>query len=310
MKASLETSASELPALGSAAIAEPAEKSWVGVYAELFKARLTLLVLLTTLVGFYLGDRGPVDYVLMLNTVLGTALVAAGASALNQLWERQFDAKMRRTRERPLPSGRLQPQTVLVLGCCLSVIGLLDLALAVNLTACLVSAASLLIYLFVYTPMKRVTWLNTLVGAVPGALPPLIGWTAARGAWNVEGLALFGIQAFWQIPHFMAIAWMYRDEYGKAGFKMLPVLEPDGRRTAQQALLFAVLLLPVSCCPFLFHFAGPVYLATALVLGLAFVWYAVQFSRHLTLPRARQLFYLSLVYLPLLLTIMALDKTK
>jgi heme o synthase len=307
MKASLETTVTALPALEPVSLAE---KSWFAVYADLFKARLTLLVLMTTLVGFYLGYRGPADYLLMCHTLLGTALVAAGASALNQLWERKFDARMRRTRERPLPTGRLQPQTVLVLGCWLSVLGLLYLGLAVNLAAGLVAAASLLTYVFVYTPMKRVTWLNTLVGAVPGALPPLIGWTAARGAWSAEGLALFGIQAFWQIPHFMAIAWMYRDEYAKAGFKMLPVLEPDGRRTARQAVIFALGLLPVGSCPFLFHFVGPVSLAAAWVLGLAFLWCALQFSRQLTLPRARQLFYFSLLYLPLLLTIMALDKTK
>jgi heme o synthase len=296
-----------MPALESDVVTE---KGWVAVYADLFKARLTLLVLLTTFVGFYFGYRGPVDYLLMLHTLLGTALVAAGASALNQLWERQFDAKMRRTQDRPLPSGRLQPQTVLVLGCWLAVLGLLYLGLAVNLTTCLVAAASLLTYVFVYTPLKRVTWLNTLVGAVPGALPPLIGWTAARGHLGVEGLALFAIQAFWQIPHFMAIAWIYRDEYAKAGFKMLPVLEPDGRRTARQALLFTLGLLPLSLCPTLFHAAGPIYLAGAVLLGLTFVWCALRFARELTLPRARQLFYFSLLYLPLLLTLLALDKTN
>jgi protoheme IX farnesyltransferase len=307
MKAIIQPSARALPALSTAAVAG---KNWVAVYADLFKARLTLLVLLTTLVGFYLGFRGPGDYALMFHTLMGTALVAAGASALNQLRERQFDAKMRRTQDRPLPSGRLQPQTVLQIGCWTAALGLLYLALAVNLPACLVAAASLLIYVFVYTPLKRVTWLNTLVGAVPGALPPLIGWSAARGEIGAEGLALFAIQAFWQIPHFMAIAWMYRDEYAKAGFKLLPVLEPDGRRTARQALVFALGLLPLSVCPFLFRSAGLFYLSTAVVLGLAFAWCALQFSRQLTLPRARQLFYCSLLYLPLLLTVMALDKTK
>lgn len=280
------------------------------MYADLFKARLTLLVLLTTLLGFYLGYSGPMDYLLMLHTLLGTAFVAAGASALNQVWERKHDAKMRRTRGRPLPSGRMRPRTVLVLGCCLGVSGFVELILGASLAAALVAATSLLTYVLVYTPMKRVSWLNTHIGAVPGALPPLIGWTAAHGGWNGAGLALFAIQAFWQIPHFMAIAWIYRDEYGKGGFKMLPVLEPDGRRTAQQGVLFALMLLPVSVCPFLFHFAGPVYLSVALVLGLAFLWYALQFSRQHTLPRARQLFYFSLVYLPLLLTVMALDKTN
>src|SRR5579862_7250713 len=214
----------------------PAEKSWLSVYADLTKARLTFLVVLTTLVGFYLGYRGPVNYLLMLHAVLGTALVASGASALNQLLEREYDAKMRRTRDRPLPSGRLQPTTVMIFGGVCGCAGLLYLALAVNLTTSVIGAVSLLSYLFIYTPLKRVTWLNTVVGAVPGALPPLMGWTAARGELSGEGWALFAIVAFWQIPHFMAIAWMYRDEYARAGFKMLPVIDPDGLRTGQQAV--------------------------------------------------------------------------
>ena len=198
----------------------PQRKSpWLAVYADLFKARLTSLVLLTTLVGFYLGFRGPVDFALMFRLLLGTAFLASGAAALNQLLEREYDAKMRRTQDRPLPSGRLQPQTVLMVGCASALVGLLYLAQAVNLTTSLVGATSLVCYLFVYTPLKRVTWLNTLVGAVPGALPPLMGWTAARGELSSEGLALFAIQAFWQLPHFMAIAWIYREEYARAGFQ-------------------------------------------------------------------------------------------
>ncbi|HWH69038.1 MAG TPA: heme o synthase [Candidatus Sulfotelmatobacter sp.] len=287
-----------------------AEKSWVAVYADLFKARLTLLVLLTTLVGFYIGSQGPVDFLQMLHTVLGTALVASGASALNQLWERQYDARMRRTQDRPLPSGRMQPQTVLRVGCACAGAGLLYLALAVNLVTSLIGACSLLSYVFIYTPLKRVTWLNTLVGAVPGGLPPLMGWTAARGQLNTEGFVLFGILALWQIPHFMAIAWIYRDEYAKAGFKMLPVVDPDGRRTGRQAVTQTLGLLPVSLCPFLFKLTGPIYLCGAMVLGLVFIWFAIQFARHLTLARARQLFYVSILYLPLLLTVMVLDKIR
>jgi heme o synthase len=286
------------------------EKSWAAVYADLFKARLTLLVLLTTWVGFYAGVRGPMPYALMVNTLLGTALMAAGASALNQLWERQFDAKMRRTQNRPLPSGRLQPPTVFWVGACCGILGLGYLALTVNLETAILGTASFLIYLFVYTPMKRVSWLNTIVGAVPGALPPLIGWTAARGELGRGGLALFAIQAFWQLPHFMAIAWIYREEYARAGFKMLPVLDPAGRRTARQALGFTVGLVPASLLPFLLGIAGPVYAAVALVLGLVFAWYAIQFSRHLTVARARQLFYVSILYLPLLLAALALDKMR
>jgi protoheme IX farnesyltransferase len=288
----------------------PAERSWVAVYADLIKARLTLLVLLTTLVGFYLGCRGPVSYVLMLHTVLGTALMAGGAAALNQLLEREFDAKMRRTRNRPLPSGRLQPAAVMLFGGVCACAGLLDLALAVNLLTSVIGAISLLSYLFIYTPLKRVTWLNTAIGAIPGGLPPLMGWTAARGELSGGGWALFAILAFWQLPHFLAIAWIYRDEYEKAGFKMLSVIDPQGRRTARQAVSLTLGLLPVSLCPFLFGLTGPVYLAGALVLGAVFLWFAVRFARQLTVARARQLFYVSILYLPFLLTVMVLDKVK
>ncbi len=286
------------------------DKGWVAVYCDLFKARLTFLVLLTTLVGFYLGFRGPVDYVLMMHTLLGTALVAAGASALNQLLEREYDAKMRRTQSRPLPSGRLQPQSVLIVGGACAGSGLIYLAFAVSQLTSLIGAISLVSYLFIYTPLKRVTWLNTAVGAVPGALPPLMGWTAARGEASSQGWALFAIVAFWQLPHFLAIAWIYREEYARAGFKMLPVIDPQGHRTGRQTVSHALGLLPVSLCPFLFKLTGPVYLVGALVLGLVFLWYAVQFSRQLTVLRARQLFYASILYLPLLLAVMVLDKIK
>jgi protoheme IX farnesyltransferase len=288
----------------------PAERSWTSVFADLIKARLTFLVLLTTLVGFYLGWNGPANYWLMLHAVLGTGLVASGAAALNQLLEREYDAKMRRTRNRPLPSGRMQPTTVMVFGGVCACAGLLYLALAVNLTTSVIGAVSLLSYLFIYTPLKRITWLNTVVGAVPGALPPLMGWTAARGQLSPEGWALFAILAFWQLPHFFAIAWMYRDEYAKAGFVMLPAVDPDGRRTGRQAVSHTLGLLPVSLCPFVFHMTGPVYLVAALVLGLVFLWCAIQFARQLTLVRARQLFLVSILYLPLLLTMMVLDKVK
>ena len=287
-----------------------AEKGWAAVYADLIKARLTFLVVLTTLVGFYLGSATPVDYWLMLHAVLGTALVASGASALNQLLEREHDAKMRRTKNRPLPSGRLQPATVMVFGGVCACAGLLYLALAVNKTTSVIGAISLVSYLFIYTPLKRLTWLNTAVGAVPGALPPLMGWTAARGELSREGWALFAILAFWQLPHFLAIAWMYREEYEKAGFKMLPGIDPQGHRTGRQAVSHTLGLLPVSLTPFLFHVTGEIYLFGALILGLAFLWYAVQFARYMTIPRARQLFFVSILYLPLLLVIMVLDKMK
>ena len=294
-----------------------AEKGLVSVIADLTKARLTTLVLLTTLVGFYVGWRGPMDFALMFNLLAGTALVASGASALNQLLEREYDAKMRRTQKRPLPSGRLQPTTVMIFGGVSATAGLIYLALAVNLITSVIGAVTFVSYLFIYTPLKRVTWLNTAIGAVPGALPPMMGWTAARGELTGEGWALFAILAFWQMPHFFAIAWIYRDEYAKAGFKMLPVIDPDGLRTGQQAVSHTLALLVVSLSPFVFKMSGPVYLAGALVLGAGYLWYAIQFSRQLrfaraelTLVRARQLFLASIIYLPLLLTMMVWDKVK
>ena len=288
----------------------PAEKGWVAVFADLVKARLTMLVLLTTLVGFYIGFRGPVDYVLMFHTLLGTALVAAGAAALNQLLERDYDARMRRTQNRPLPSGRLQPVTVMLFGGVCAAAGLMYLALLVNLLTSVLGAVSLISYLFIYTPLKRMTWLNTVVGAIPGGLPPLMGWAAARGELSGGGWALFAILAFWQLPHFFAIAWLYRDEYKRAGFQMLPNVDPDGRRTARQTLSHALALLTVSLCPFLFQLAGSFYLTGAMVLGGAFLWFAILFARQMTLARARQLFIASIVYLPLLLTTLVLDKIK
>jgi len=287
-----------------------AEKSLASVLADLIKARLTTLVLLTTLVGFYIGWRGPMNFLLMFHLLAGTALVASGASALNQLLEREYDAKMRRTQNRPLPSGRLLPTTVMLFGGATSTAGLMYLALAVNLLTSVIAAVTLVSYLFIYTPLKRVTWLNTAIGAVPGALPPMMGWTAARGELSGEGWALFAIMAFWQMPHFMAIAWVYREEYAKAGFKMLSVVDPDGLRTGQQAVSHTLALLIVSLCPVLFKMAGTFYLAGALVLGAGYLWCAIQFSRQLTLTRARQLFLASIIYLPLLLAVMAWDKVK
>jgi protoheme IX farnesyltransferase len=290
--------------------ANAAEKSWTAVFSDLVKARLTTLVLLTTAVGFYVGWCGAMDFILFFNTLAATGLVAAGASALNQLLEREYDAKMRRTQNRPLPSGRLQPTTVAIFGGVSSVAGLVYLALAVNLLTSVLGAVTLVSYLFIYTPLKRVTWLNTAIGAIPGALPPLIGWTAARNELSGEGWALFAILAFWQLPHFFAIAWMYRDEYAKAGFVMLPNVDADGKRTGQQTVSHTLALLVVSLCPFVFKMAGTIYLAGAILLGTGFLFCAIQFSRQLTLARARQLFLASIIYLPLLLALMVWDKVK
>ena len=293
-------------------IAEPAisEKSAFAVYSELVKARLTALVLITTLVGFYAGSAGQMDYWRMLHTMLGTALLACGASALNQLLERELDAKMRRTEGRPLPSGRLTPDGVLLLGVGLSAVGLIYLAFAVNALTSLLGAITLASYVFVYTPLKRITTLNTLIGAVPGAVPPLMGWTGATNQLSAAGWSLFAILFLWQLPHFMAIAWLYREDYARAGFKMLPVVDPEGRQTAAQAVCHAFGLIPVSLFPALLGITGVVYFSGALLLGAAFLFFAIQFSRYLTAERARALFIASIVYLPVLLGLLVLDKVR
>jgi len=294
----------------SIAAVVPVEKGRLTVFSELIKARLTFLVLLTTAVGFYMAGPGPMDWVLMFHTVFGTGLVAAGASALNQLLELRHDAMMRRTQDRPLPSERLHPDTALIFGAAASVAGLIYLAIAVNqLTSCL-GALTLASYLFIYTPLKRVTTLNTVIGAVPGALPPLMGWTAARGDVSIGGWSLFAILFFWQLPHFLAIAWLYREDYARAGFVMLPIRDADGRRTGRSAVSHTLGLLPVSLTPGLVGLAGGLYFVGALVLSGVFVWQAVQFSRELTERRARQLFFASIIYLPLLLGLMVLDRIR
>jgi len=285
-------------------------RHWISVFSDLFKARLTTLVVITTVVGFYMGDGGGGHWALMLNTLLATALLASGAAALNQYLERDHDALMARTQDRPLPARRLRPDTVLLIGGLISAAGLLYLALAANLLTSLLGALTLISYLFIYTPLKRVTTLNTMVGAIPGALPPLMGWTAAQGQINAAGWSLFAILFFWQMPHFFAIAWMYRDQYRQAGFRMLPGEDEDGSRTAHQAVLHALGLLPISFCPFLFKLAGPIYLVGALLLGSLFLFAAVRFAMDRSRERARRLFLTSIAYLPLLLGLMVIDKIK
>jgi protoheme IX farnesyltransferase len=306
MKATVQTLAAS-PAISAA---PAAEKSAATILSELFKLRLTTLVLLTTLAGFYLGSRGTISWRLMGSALLGTALLACGASALNQWLEREPDAKMRRTLDRPLPSGRLTPEAGLIIGGLCAGAGMIWLALAVNPLTALLGAITLGSYVFIYTPLKRVTTLNTVIGAIPGALPPLMGWTAARGEISAAGWALFAILFFWQLPHFLAIAWMYRDEYAKAGFVMLPVVDASGERTGRQAFSHTLGLLAVSLSPFVYRLVGPVYLAGAMLLCGAFVVCAWQFARQRTMARARTLFYASILYLPLLLGLMVIDKIK
>jgi protoheme IX farnesyltransferase len=276
------------------------------VFAELIKARLTLMVLVTTSVGFYTGVES-MSWVLLFHLLLGTGLVASGAQALNEYLEKDHDAKMLRTAGRPIPAGRIRPEVALLYGGAAGVIGLVWLALMVNPLTSVIGAVTLVSYVLIYTPLKRVTSLNTLVGAVPGALPPLMGWTAVRGEITIEGMALVAILFFWQLPHFLAISWMYRDEYAKAGFVMLSVEDKTGERTSQQAVGFTLALIPFSLLPFFMEMSGPVYLVGALVLGVLFLMMASGFARKLTVASARRLFLFSIIYLPSLLALMVLD---
>jgi protoheme IX farnesyltransferase len=282
--------------------------STFGDYLALTKPRLNFLVVATSAAGYYLGATASPDLLLMAQAVAGTALVAGGAAVLNQVYERDTDALMRRTRMRPLPDGRVTPGDARIFGIALSLAGLVLLAARANWLSAGLALATLVTYLIVYTPMKRRSSLSTLVGAVPGALPALIGWTASRGRIDLGGSTLFLIVFLWQIPHFMAIAWLYRDDYGKAGFPMLPVVEPDGIRAGRQAVMYAAALLPISLAPALVGIAGTVYFVAAFVLGIALVVLAVRFAQDRNEASARALFFGSITYLPLLWIVMIANK--
>lgn len=268
---------------------------------ELVKARLSFLVLITTLVGFLVGWRGPINWILLGATLIGTALCAAGASALNQWWERDSDALMRRTRNRPLAAGRMAPQDGLLAGLFLSATGIAILALFTNHRAAFLALATIAIYILAYTPLKKISPLNTLVGAIPGALPPLIGWIAARSHYSLEGCLLFAILWFWQMPHFLAIAWMYREDYANGGFAMITSRDPDGRATSRQAALYSIFLLLVTLLPALLGFNNPWFFLGALILGAALATFAIRFALRRDRPSARALFIFSILHLPLLL---------
>jgi protoheme IX farnesyltransferase len=278
--------------------APPAHR--VADFVTLAKPRLNLLVVFTTAAGLYLASPNGVALSVLLHTLIGTALIAGGAAALNQVLERDTDALMRRTRARPIASGRLRPSQGLLFGLALSIAGLIELAAGVNLISAGMAGLTLGSYVLVYTPLKRQTSLATIVGAVPGALPPVIGWVAATGSLTLPAFVLFGISFFWQMPHFLAVAWLYRDEYAAAGIPLLPVLEPDGRRTGRQALLHSVALWPVSLLPPLVGLAGGLYLVVATVLGLTLIALSASFARDRSTVAARRLFLFSITYLPLL----------
>jgi len=265
-------------------------------------------VLLTAAAGFYLGGGGTVDLRLLFATLLGTALVAAGTNAFNQVRERDADARMHRTRKRPLPSGRISPRAAALFAGLISTAGVVYLALAVNYLTAGLAALTLASYVLLYTPLKRTTTLNTLIGAVPGALPIVGGWTAAGGQLGVAVWALFWILFLWQLPHFLALSWIYREDYRRGGFAMLAVRDTDGSRTGWVALLYALTLLPVSLLPTLLGITGKMYFYGALALGLAYVAASALMTLAATTPRAWRVFLASVIYLPALLTLMVLDK--
>jgi heme o synthase len=280
-------------------------RRWISDVSELCKARITLMVLVTTLVGFMVGWHGPLDLLYLFQTLAGTALAASGAAALNQVFEVELDARMRRTRNRPLPGRRMTLDEGLVIGIGCSVAGILWLSFATNLYAGALSALTIGVYVFIYTPLKRVTTLNTIVGAIPGALPPVIGWTAARGQPTFESWILFAILFLWQMPHFLSISWLYRADYKQAGFVMLASFDPECRVTGRQSLLYTMGLISVSFIPAMLNLTSFWYLPIAAVMGSYFLWMSFRFAISGTDQAAKRLFVASIVYLPVTLAALA-----
>lgn len=276
-------------------------------FVSLTKPRLNTLVLATSAAAYFLGDGHLLPAANFVHMMAGTALVAGGAAVLNQYWERRTDGLMRRTRLRALPDGRLQPAEALWFGLGLSGLGLLELAWAVNVLTASVAALTLVSYVLMYTPLKTRTSLSTIVGAVPGALPAVIGWTAATGAISIAAWVLFGIVFMWQMPHFLAIAWMFRDDYARAGIRLLPVLEPDGRSTGRQSVLYSAALLPVSLLPTAVGLTSGYALFGTLALGVVLLVLSLEFAATRTLPAARRLFYGTILYLPLVWIVLLAD---
>jgi len=291
------------------AISLPVPRAWqrAADFVELTKPRLNLLVVSTSVAGLYMAATDPLPASLLFHTTLGTWCVAGAAAAFNQVYERDTDALMRRTRHRPVPDGRMHPLTALRFAWLLACAGLVELALGANVLAAMVALVTLLSYTLVYTPLKRRTALSTLVGGIPGGLPPVIGWAAARGSLSLEAAVLFAIVFLWQMPHFLAIAWMCRDDYRRANIPMLPVVEPEGALTAVQVVLYSGVLVPASLLPGVIGLAGRAYLVAAVALGVGFLGLALEFARSRDLTAARRLFLGSVTYLPLMWTAMLLN---
>lgn len=282
-------------------------RAWA--YVALAKPDVTFLVVITTIAGFYIASRGPLDWALLAHTLVGTTLAAAGTAALNQYTEREADTLMRRTAARPIPSGIIQPAEAFWAGSILVVVGVLYLSLLSNVLAAALTLATTALYLGAYTPLKKITPLATFIGAFPGAIPPLIGWAAARGSLSLGAWILFGILFFWQFPHFLAIAWMYREDYARAGIKMLPVVDPSGDSTYRQIIVTAAILLPISLLPSVIGITGIGYFFGATVLGMALLQVCIWAERSRTNIRAKWLMHATVIHIPLLLGLMILDRT-
>jgi protoheme IX farnesyltransferase len=283
-------------------------------YISLTKPRITWLILMSAGVGYFFGLRGlsfwQIHWWALMHTILGTGLIASGTAALNQWYEREGDAKMRRTSDRPLPAGRLDANRALAFGIGLAVVGFGELAWFVNMLSAVLGGATLVSYLFVYTPLKQRSWLSTTVGAFPGAMPPMIGFAAAAGTLTPQAWVLFAILFLWQFPHFYAIAWMYRDDYSRAGIRMLPVVEPDGESTARQMLYFCLALIPISLLPNWLGMTGVIYLVGALLMGVAFLVITARVLSRRSTFEARRVLLASVIYLPVLYGLMLLDPPR
>jgi len=277
-------------------------------YVELSKPRIVTLIVVTAAIGYFLGRQGIDDWWHFFLAMLGTGISCSGAAALNNYLERDADVLMKRTRRRPIPSGLIAPLEALYFGIALVIIGTVQLALTVNLLTAFLALMTAFLYVLVYTPLKKITWLNTFVGAIPGALPPLGGWAAATNELSYGGWVLFLILFLWQHPHFYAIAWMYREDYERGGFKMLPVVEPDGLSTFRQIIVYSALLIPISLLPTVIGMSGPIYFWGALFLGIMLLLVGAYLGITRSVTEARRLLRASVIYLPILLILIVTDK--
>jgi heme o synthase len=286
------------------------EKTRLADYWDLTKPGITFLVVITALAAFYIASQGSPNIMLLIHSLLGIACISGGGGTLNHFIERKYDLMMNRTKTRPIPSGRVHPTEALILGTGLSVLGIVYLVIAVNTLTALLGALTLIGYIGIYTPLKRISPHSTIIGAFPGAMPPVLGWTAVTGAVSLEAIILFAIVFFWQMPHFLGIAWMYRKDYEKGGFPMLPVVEPDGKSTSRMILIYCTGLIPVSLFPTILGMAGYIYFTTALLCGLVFLYFSIRVALSPTNMNAKYLVLASVFHLPVVMAFLMIDAVR